>query len=259
MEGKKILLTIAYKGTAYCGFQRQPNGESVEGMLIDALTRVAGHPVSIVGASRTDAGVHAFGQRATFTLFGSIPVDHIPKAVNGLLPGDIVVLSAREVPASFHCRYDAVGKHYRYRIRNTDLPSPFDRDTAYFFPGALDTERMREASSLFIGEKDFRAFTAANSGRDHFVRKLDKITVSRDKEYILLDFWGEGFLYKMVRSISGALIDVGRGYFGADVIEKALLSKDRSLLSLTAPAQGLTLIKIYYDEEYFLDKGDPLR
>ena len=259
MEGKKILLTIAYKGTAYCGFQIQPNGESIEGLLNDALSRIAGHPVSILGASRTDAGVHAFGQRATFVLSGSIPVERIPAAVNGLLPGDIVVLAAKEVPEKFHCRYDAVGKHYRYRIRNTDLPSPFDRDTSYFFPGALDTTSMREAASLFIGEKDFHAFTAANSGRNNFVRKLDKIEISRDKEYILLDFWGEGFLYKMVRSISGALIDVGRGYFNTDVIEKALLSGERSLLSLTAPAHGLTLIKIYYDDEYYLDKEDPLR
>ena len=259
MEEKKILLTIAYKGTAYCGFQRQPNGESIESLLNSALTGVAGHPVSILGASRTDTGVHALGQCATFVLYGSIPVDRIPNAVNGLLPGDIVVLQAKEVPKSFHCRYDAVGKHYRYVIRNTDLPSPFDRDTAYFFPGELDTALMGEASSLFIGEKNFRAFTASNSGRNNFVRKLDKIEISRDGEYIFLDFWGEGFLYKMVRSISGALIDVGRGYFGMNVIEKALLSGDRSLLSLTAPAYGLTLIKIYYDDEYYLDKGDPLR
>ncbi|MBR5329475.1 MAG: tRNA pseudouridine(38-40) synthase TruA [Firmicutes bacterium] len=255
---RQILLTISYDGTAYCGFQIQPNGVSVEGCLNEALSKIAGHPVTILGCSRTDAGVHAQGQRASFFLEGRIPTDHICNAVNGILPPDIVVTKAEEIPMDFHCRHEAVGKHYRYTIRNTALTSPFDRNYSYHFPAKLDVAKMREAVPLLIGEHDFRAFTAANSGRNGFVRRLDLITVNPSEDYICLDFWGGGFLYKMVRSIAGCLIDVGRGYFDLDVIEKALATGDRTLLSLTAPAKGLSLIKIYYNDEYYLDKEKSL-
>ncbi len=256
---RQILLTISYDGTNYCGFQVQPNGVSVEGLLNEALSKIAGHPLTILGASRTDAGVHAEGQRASFFLEGRIPTDHICNAVNGLLPKDIVVVAAEEVPMDFHCRHDAVGKHYRYTIRNTALSSPFDRNYAYHFPGKLDVARMKEAVPLFLGERDFRAFTAANSGRTDFVRRLDLITVNTSGDHIYLDFWGGGFLYKMVRSIAGSLIDVGRGYFDKDTIEKAMKTGDRSLLSLTAPSKGLSLKKIYYNDKYYLDKDASLR
>ena len=196
---RQILLTIAYDGTAYCGFQIQPNGVSVEGLLNEALSKIAGHPVTVLGASRTDAGVHAEGQRASFFLEGRIPTDHICNAVNGLLPDDIVVREAVEVPLDFHCRHHAVGKHYRYTIRNTALTFPFDRYYAYHFPGKLDLGRMREAIPLLLGERDFKAFTAANSGRTDFVRRLDLITITPSEEHIYLDFWGGGFVLKMVR------------------------------------------------------------
>lgn len=251
---RQILLTIAYDGTAYCGFQLQPNGTSVEGCLNAALSKIAGHPVSVLGASRTDAGVHAQGQRASFFLEGRIPTDRICKAVNGILPPDIVVTSAEEVPPDFHCRHDAVGKHYRYTVRNTALTSPFDRHYAYHFPAGLELAVMKQGASLLCGEHDFKAFTAANSGRNDFVRRLDRIAITASGDYLFLDFWGGGFLYKMVRSITGSLLDVGRGYFGLDVLERALATGDRSLLSLTAPGKGLSLLKIYYNEEYFLDK-----
>ncbi|MBQ2764141.1 MAG: tRNA pseudouridine(38-40) synthase TruA [Firmicutes bacterium] len=255
---RQILLTISYDGTAYCGFQVQPNGVSVEGLLNEALSKIAGHPVTILGCSRTDAGVHAEGQRASFFLNGRIPTSHICNAVNGILPADIVVTKAEEVPMDFHCRHDAVGKHYRYTIRNTALTSPFDRNFCYHFPGKLDAEKMKNAVPLFLGEKDFKAFTASNSGRNDFVRRLDAITIKSSGDYIFLDFWGGGFLYKMVRSIAGSLIDIGRGYFDTDTIEKAFATGDRSLLSLTAPSKGLSLIKIYYNDEYYLDKDNSL-
>lgn len=256
---RQICLTISYDGSHYCGFQIQPNAISIEECLNNALTKIAGHPVSILGASRTDAGVHAEGQRATFFLEGRIPTDHICNAVNGLLPDDIVVTAAEEVPEDFHCRHDAVGKHYRYTLRNTPISSPFDRLYSYHFPGKLDLNAVEKAIPLFLGEKNFEAFTAANSGRTDFVRRLDLITVHSDGDHVFFDFWGGGFLYKMVRSITGSLIDVGRGYFGTDVIEAALATGDRSLLSLTAPSRGLSLIKIYYDEKYYLDKEKSLR
>lgn len=256
---KQVKLTIAYDGTAYCGFQTQPNGIAVESVLNEALSKIARHPVKVLGASRTDSGVHASGQVATFFLEGRIPVGQIPIALSGFLPRDIVVTAAEEVAADFHCRYDAVGKHYRYTIRNSALPSPFDNRYVYRYGGYLDAGKMEAAAGIFIGEHDFTAFTASHSGRKSFVRRLDQITVSREGEYIHLDFWGGGFLYKMVRSIAGCLIDIGRSHFDSAVAEKALLTGDRDLLSLTAPARGLMLIKIYYDDEYFLDKDKAIR
>ena len=246
---RQILLTIAYDGTDYCGFQVQPNAVSVEGLLNEALSKIAGHPLTILGASRTDAGVHAEGQRASFFLEGRIPTDHICNAVNGLLPNDIVVVAAEEVPMDFHCRHDAVGKHYRYTIRNTALPSPFDRNYAYHFPGKLDTDRMKEAIPLFLGEHDFRAFTAANSGRTDFVRRLDLITANTSNDCIYLDFWGGGFLYKMVRNIAGTLLYVGLGKMKAEDIPKIILEKDHVKTGLTLPPYGLYFNEIYYSEE----------
>jgi tRNA pseudouridine38-40 synthase len=223
------------------------------------LGKIASHPVKVMAASRTDAGVHARGQVATFFLEGSIPVDQIPTAVNGILPKDIVVTAAEEVADDFHCRHNAVGKHYRYTVRNSSLPSPFDYRYVYAYRGSLDLVKVQAATAVFIGEHDFEAFTASHSGRMNFVRRLDQITVNREGEYIHLDFWGGGFLYKMVRNIAGCLIDIGRGHFDVDVAQTALKKKDRSLLSLTAPARGLTLIKIYYNDEYFLDKERAIR
>ena len=251
---RQIKLTVAYDGTAYCGFQTQHNGISVESVLNQALSKIADHPVKILSASRTDSGVHALGQVATFFLEGTIPTARIPAALSGLLPPDIVVWEAREVPAAFHCRYDVVGKHYRYTVRNASLPSPFDYRYVHLCPGKLDETKIKEAAALLCGEHDFKAFTAAHSGREDFVRRLDQIDVAREGECLHFDFWGKAFLYKMVRSISGFLIDVGRGRRDLAVGEKALQSGDRALLGLTAPAKGLTLVKIYYNEEYFLDK-----
>lgn len=258
-EKIQVKLTVAYDGTAYCGFQSQPNAVGVESVLNKALGQVAAHPVTVLGASRTDAGVHAKGQVVTFFLQGSIPVPQIPAAVNCLLPRDIAVTAAETVAADFHCRYDAVGKHYRYTVKNSRIPSPFDYRYVYAYGGNLDLALMTAAAEAFKGEHDFTAFTAAHSGRKNFVRRLDRVAVSREGDDIRLDFWGGGFLYKMVRSIAGCLIDIGRGRLDAAVAQRALLTKDRSLLALTAPARGLTLVKIYYNDEYFLDKDQPIR
>ena len=246
---RKILLTIAYKGTSYCGFQIQPNGTSVEEILNENLSRIAGHDVKVFGAGRTDAGVHALGQRASFDLYGNIPTENIPEAVNGLLPNDIVVLEAKEVSPDFNCRYDAKLKHYRYSVRNTDFASPFDYDTSYYFPEKLNLDLMRKAADIMVGEHSFEAFTAANSGRTNFIRKVDRIDIIEEDPYVYIDVFGAGFLYKMVRSLAGALIDVGRGYLDKNVIAEALQTGDRSVLSLTAPGRGLCLISIDYDAD----------
>ena len=251
---RQIKLTIAYDGTDFCGFQSQENGPSVEETLNAALSRVAGHQVRILAASRTDAGVHAKGQVASFFLTGSIPTENICKAVNGLLPPSVAVTAAEEVAADFHCRYCATGKHYRYTVYNVKQRSPFDERYSYHYPFPLDLGKMESAIPIFLGEHDFEAFTATHSGRSSFVRTLDLITVNRNGNYVFFDFWGKAFLYKMVRSITGALLDVGRGFLTAETVADAMNTKTRSLLSLTAPAKGLCLEKIYYDNEYYLDK-----
>ena len=256
---RQIKLTIAYDGTDFCGFQSQENGPSVEEALNAALSRIAGHKVRILAASRTDAGVHAKGQVASFFLTGSIPTENICKAVNGLLPSSVAVTAAEEVPAAFHCRYQTTGKHYRYTVYNEKQRSPFDERYSYHYPIPLNLAKIEAAIPIFLGEHDFEAFTATHSGRNSFVRTLDLITVNRNGSYVIFDFWGKAFLYKMVRSITGALIDIGRGFLTADTVATALTTKNRSLLSLTAPAKGLCLEKIYYNEEYDIDKACIMR
>lgn len=255
---RQIKLTVAYDGTEYCGFQVQKNGTSITTVLNEALSRVAGHPVKITGVSRTDAGVHAQGQVATFFLLGNIPTERIALAVNGLLPADIVVKEAVEAPLDFYCRRDVVGKHYRYVVRTEAISSPFDYRYVWHYPCSLDLQAITEGISLVEGEHDFRAFTAVNSGVDNFVRRVDKITVHQEAGDWVFDFWGHGFLYKMVRSLVGYLVDVGRGFFGPETALAAFASGDRSLLGYTAPAKGLTLVKIYYNDEYYIDKDQEL-
>ncbi len=243
---RRIKLTVAYDGSRYSGFQIQENGNTIAAELDRALTKVAGHPVQVAGASRTDAGVHALGQVATFDLMGRILPEQIPLAVQGILPPDIRVLQGEEVAPDFHCRYAPIGKHYRYTVRTAPLTDPFTYLYAWHYPRVLDLARMEEAASALIGEHDFRAFCASHSGRKNFVRRLDAIQISAIEGGLQLDFWGNGFLYKMVRSLVGYLVDVGRGYLSPDLGKEVLLSGERDKLGVTAPPQGLCLMKIYY-------------
>ncbi|MDO4541624.1 MAG: tRNA pseudouridine(38-40) synthase TruA [Bacillota bacterium] len=258
MSERQIKLIVAYDGTEYCGFQLQNNGVSVSSRLNQCLSRIAGHPIKITGVSRTDAGVHAKGQVVTFFLRGSIPTERIALAVNGLLPDDIVVKDAVEIPLHHYCRRGVVGKHYRYVVRTGQVSDPFDHRYVWHFPCTLDPQVIAEAISYVEGEHDFKAFTAAHSGVEDFTRRVDKIKVIRRDQDWIFDFWGHGFLYKMVRSLVGYLIDAGRGFFPAGIALEALATGNRELLGYTAPAKGLTLVKIYYDQQYYLDKEEIL-
>lgn len=255
---KQIKLTVAYDGTNYCGFQQQNNGLSITAVLNKALSKIAGHDVSIAGVSRTDAGVHAQGQIITFLLKGSIPTAKIPLAVNSLLPDDIVVKEAVEVPLDFCCHRGVVGKHYRYVLRTNSVSDPFDYRYVWHFPTKLSQTKMEQAIKYLQGEHDFKAFTAANSGKNNFVRTLDNIYLNNQNGDWYFDFWGPGFLYKMVRSITGFLVDVGRGALLPEVALQALKTGQREILGYTAPARGLTLVKIYYNDDYYLDKSKNL-
>ena len=262
---RNILLTIQYDGTGFSGWQRQPGRRTVQGELERALSAVCRQQIKIDGTSRTDAGVHALGQRASFKGDLGIPVDRIPLAVNndlagslgsGYACGDIRILEAVEVPADFHARFSAVGKTYRYMICSGQ-PDPFRRNYCYYIKGNLDAELMKKAAERIRGTHDFACFQAAGGvPRQSTVRtiySLDIEWISQTEQHILVT--GDGFLYNMVRILAGTLIEVGLGKKTVEDISDVLASKDRRLAGHTAPPQGLYLEKIYYSKDELPRKG----
>ena len=250
---RQILLTIAYDGTNYSGYQIQKNGISVSEKLNKAAGRLVGKPVSVLCVSRTDAGVHALGQRGSFFLENNIPVERIPRALQCYLPDDIMILKAEEIPLDFYPPAESVGKHYRYVVRLAHESNPFDHRYVWHLPRKIEKQRILEAIPYLEGEHDFKAFTAKHSGKDNFVRKVNRIFLSQRGDDLIFDVWGEGFLYKMVRSIVGFLLDVGRGHFEPALAKTLLVTGERERLGYTAPSRGLTLVKIYFDEKFYLD------
>ncbi len=246
---KRVLLTIEYDGSAYCGFQRQLNGPSVQHELEKALGKLCRVPVSIIGASRTDAGVHALGQRAHFDLQGSIPPEKLPFAVNTMLPADIRVTAARQVADAFHARFDARGKIYRYVIHNRRHASALHRQHSAHVSLPLDMEVMRRAAQALIGRHDFAAFQAAGGTAKTTVRSIKALSLDKQGDQIIMLIEGDAFLYNMVRIIAGTLIAVGSNKLGEDAFRQAILTGDRLCLGPTAPAQGLTLMRVYYEDE----------
>ena len=247
MEQKRILLTISYDGTAYVGWQYQDNGPSIQDEVEKALQKALGVFVRATGASRTDAGVHALGQRAHFDTCSSIPPEKYPFVLNRYLPEDIRVTEARQVPGDFHARFQAVGKMYTYRIHNAPHASAILRNCTAHVPVHLDEEAMRRCALPLIGTHDFIAFCAAGGQAKTSVRTIDFFDVRRQDTEVTLRVHGNGFLYNMVRIIAGTLIDVGHGRLPEDCIARALESKNRLDLGVTAPACGLELTRVEYD------------
>lgn len=246
---RNILLTIQYDGTDYCGWQRQPNERTVQGEVEKVLTKLCAMPIQIEGSGRTDGRVHALGQRATFHGEFSIPTGRIPFAGSNLLPPDIVITRAVEVPAGFHARFSAKGKKYTYRIVNSSQRDPFRRNYAYFVPGDLDEEAMKRGAEAIVGTHDFKCFQAAGQNpKMDTVRTVSSLELSRWGDTITLDVVGSGFLYNMVRIITGTLLDVGMGKIEARDMGRIIESKDRSKAGHTAPPQGLYLTEVYYEE-----------
>jgi tRNA pseudouridine38-40 synthase len=246
---KRILITIEYDGSAYCGWQRQLNGPSVQQRVEEALQRVCGERIGIIGASRTDAGVHALGQRAHFDTNTAIPPDKLPFALNTVLPRDIRVIKGQEVPGDFHARFDARGKEYSYLIYNRRHPSALLRDLSAHVSLKLDEAAMQRACRHLIGEHDFAAFQAAGGTAKTTIRRIDRADVSRAGEELRLTVYGTAFLYNMVRIIAGTLIYVGQGRLSEDVFRQAISSGDRLALGPTAPPQGLCLSRVDYEGE----------
>lgn len=249
MNTRRILLTISYDGTAYCGWQFQENGPSIQEEVEKALQKALGRSIRITGASRTDAGVHALGQRAHFDTDASIPPEKFPFVLNRYLPPDIRVLAGTEVPPDFHARFQAAGKLYTYRVHNAPHPSALYRNLTVHVPVFLDADQMHRAGQQLIGTHDFAAFAAAGGSAKTTVRTLDLLSVQRTGEEITLRVHGNAFLYNMVRIIAGTLIGIGQGKLAPSCLDRALQSGSRLDLGVTAPAQGLELTRVDYDFE----------
>ena len=243
---KRIKLVTAYDGTNYHGSQIQNNGETIEGVLKMELSSLLKEEIQIIGASRTDAGVHARGNVFVFDTESRIPLDKFTYALNARLPEDIRIQDSEEVPLDFHPRHQDTVKTYEYRVLNRKLPLPEYRLHAHFTYETLNIERMQLACKYFIGEHDFASFCAAGSQVESTVREIYDLHVKKEGDLVTISVTGNGFLYNMVRIIAGTLLKVGSGHFAPEDMEKIIEGKDRSLAGPTAPAKGLTLVKIRY-------------
>lgn len=244
---RRIKLVVAYDGTHYHGWQFQPREITIEGVLNQAISALTGAEIQVIGASRTDAGVHALGNVAVFDTESRIPGDKFAYALNQRLPADIVIQNSVEVSENFHPRHQSCRKTYEYTILNRKFPLPEYRNTAYFYYGFLDVESMQQAAKTFVGEHDFAAFCSAGAQVQTTVRTIYSLDVISLGERIQIRVQGNGFLYNMVRIIAGTLLEVGKGKMEVSQISDIIASCDRGQAGPTAPAQGLKLIEICYD------------
>jgi tRNA pseudouridine38-40 synthase len=244
-------ITVAYDGGPFVGWQRQASGTSIQGLIEEALRELDDRDVSVAGAGRTDAGVHALAQVASFALVRDVTADVIVRSLNAKLPPEIRVLTAEEVPASFHARFHAVAKAYRYRLWNAVVLNPFERAYAWHVFGSLDLPAMAEAAQLVEGRHDFAAFQATG-GKLRTERTILRSTMTASSDgLITYDVTGNGFLRHMVRSIVGTLIEVGRGRRRPEWIRDVIASRDRAQAGQTAPAHGLFLVRVDYSDVQF--------
>jgi tRNA pseudouridine38-40 synthase len=246
---RTLKLTIQYDGTDYVGWQRQPNGVSIQALLEDALSPIEGGPVSVHGAGRTDAGVHAVGQVASATLTATLDTPTLGRALNAVLPPDVRIVGVEEVEHDFHARFSAVSKTYEYRILNAPLVSPFLHRYVWQIVQPLELVAMREAAAPLVGAHDFAAFQGAGSNVESTDRVIDRIEWEDGGGYdlpIVMRITGDGFLRHMVRNIVGTLVEVGTGRWPAPCVADILASGDRTLAGPTAPARGLFLIRVDY-------------
>lgn len=250
MSARWLKLTVAYDGGAYAGWQVQPDKPTVQGTLEATWQRLTQESLRVTAAGRTDAGVHAFGQVVGLTTATRLPNDDLHRALNALLPNDIAVCTIEDAPENFHATYDAVGKRYRYHIHNGRSPSVFDRHYAWHYPQPLDAAAMHTAGQGLVGHHDFSSFETAGSERPDSVRTIHELTVVRGisdhSERITIDVAGDGFLYNMVRTIVGTLVEVGTGKREVAWPAEVLAAQDRRRAGQTAPPHGLFLVRVEY-------------
>lgn len=246
---KRVKLVVAYDGTQYRGWQLQPNGVTIEAVLNHHLTELLREPIMVIGASRTDSGVHARGNVAVFDTNNRMPADKICFALNQRLPEDIRIQSSEEVPACWHPRKVNCVKTYEYKILNRRIAMPLERLYAHFCYFPLDVEKMRQAAQYIIGEHDFKSFCTVRTQAEETVRTVYSLTVDRADDMITIRISGSGFLYNMVRIIAGTLMKVGMGVYPPEHVEDIIAARDRQQAGQTAPARGLTLIGMEYEEK----------
>jgi tRNA pseudouridine38-40 synthase len=244
---RNIKLTVEYDGTAYCGWQRQRNGLSIQQLLEESINRITGEESRVIGSGRTDAGVHAIGQIAHFHTASPLGERNFLMGINSLLPADIAVREVREVDLSFHARFDVKSKVYIYRICNRPVRPALERLHAWFVWVPLDLERIEGALDLFRGTHDFSSFCSTHTDSPDHVRTILDIGLMKDaKDMIHISLEADGFLRYMVRNIVGALVDIGRGRCSREDVDRILAAKDRRKAGLTAPPQGLFLKEVRY-------------
>lgn len=249
MEKKRVLLTVAYDGTAYHGWQLQNNGATIEGELNRCLSQLLQEPIQVIGASRTDAGVHALGNVAVFDTVARMPADKISYALNQRLPEDIRIQVSREVPGDWHPRHVESRKTYEYRIYRGAFAMPTRRLYTYFTYCKLDVDAMRQGAQYLVGEHDFKSFCQTGAQVESTVRRIYSIELEEEGAELALRICGGGFLYNMVRIIAGTLMEVGQGKRRPEEIRSILSACDRRAAGPTAPAHGLTLLKYEFTGE----------
>lgn len=258
---RNIRLTLSYDGTNYVGWQVQPNGVSVQSVVETSIEKLTREKVKLIAAGRTDSGVHALGQVANFSTASRIACDQMRRGLQAFLPEDIVVRQVQEAPVDFHATYSAVRKHYRYVIHNSGVRIPFLTHYAWRYAVSLDAERMHAAARHLVGKHDFRCFESQFPNKATSVRTVESCTVTRHDrwqlwegateepiagDFLCVDIIADGFLYNMVRAITGTLVRVGRGMWEPEDVSRIIASQDRSEAGETAPAHGLYLVSVDY-------------
>lgn len=243
----RVMLRIAYDGTNYCGWQVQPNGISIQQKINEAVSDLFQTSIEVMGASRTDAGVHALDNVAVFDVDTKMPAEKISYALNQRLPEDIVVQSSEEVPEDFHPRYARSRKTYEYKILNSKMPDPTVRRDTFHYYYPLDIDKMKAAASYLVGPHDFTSFSSVKAQVKSRVRTIYSISVYKEDNVIHIRVTGDGFLYNMVRIIAGTLIKVGAGEIAPEEMQAILAGRNRELAGPTAVAQGLTMMSLEYE------------
>lgn len=243
---RNIKLIIEYDGKGFGGWQKQPNKLNIQGEIELAIEQITGEKVNLIASGRTDAGVHSLGQTANFKTNSNISIDKIPNAINSKLKKSIRIKSAEEVDERFHSRYNCKAKKYRYIINNSKTGSAIYRALEYNITNEINIEKMKLASKYLEGEHDFSSFKASGTSNKNSIRIIYKIDIIKKDERIIMEYVGNGFLYNMVRILSGTLIDVGIGKIEPEEVKKILKSKDRKMAGRTLPPQGLYLVAVYY-------------
>lgn len=243
---KRVKLTVAYDGTNYHGWQVQPNGNTIEAELNRHLSELLQEDIRVIGASRTDAGVHALGNVAVFDTVARMPADKISYAMNTRLPADIRIQDSCQVAADFHPRFCNTVKTYEYRILNRRFPDPTKRLYSFFYYYPLDVEKMRAAAAYLVGEHDFQSFCTMKPETENTVRTIYALDIEKEGDMLVLRVTGNGFLYNMVRIIAGTLLRAGGGFFPPEYMQTILEGKNRELAGETARPEGLTLVEIKY-------------